>query len=113
MKLDSHESTRRWTSFAIAIVAAMSIFILMILMWLNRIDPVITHMILKNFKVIIGIPLSAAVAFIVIVFFRQSEKTITVKVPGFELNGSSGEIVLWILTFGAISMMIHLLWMPM
>jgi hypothetical protein len=90
--------------------AVLKTCVLAAALWANRYDTLLTNMVLKNFPVIIGLPLAAMAAFVVVVFFKQTETPMNVKLPGVELNGSSGEVFLWIVIFLAISSMIHLLW---
>jgi hypothetical protein len=104
------DTTRKWLALIVAIAALMAIDILALALWLNRFDPILTQIVLKNAPVIIGLPLAAAVSFVVVVFFKQSETPVVVKLPSIELSGSSGEVFLWLVTFVCISLMIHLLW---
>ncbi len=104
------DAIRRWASLVLAIAGLAGITTLIVAIWLNRFDPVLTDIALKNFPVIIGLPLAAIVAFVVVVFFKQAEAPMVVKFPGVELSGSSGEVFLWLVTFVTISSMIHWLW---
>lgn len=104
------DAARKWIGLVVALGALLAISILAVALWANRFDPVLTQMVLKNFPVIIGLPLAAAIGFVVVVFFKQSETPMVVKFPGIELSGSSGEVFLWLVIFLSISLMIHYLW---
>jgi hypothetical protein len=104
------DTTRKWMGLALSVAALAGIFISAVALWLNRFDPVTTELVLKNFTVIIGLPLAAIVAFVVVVFFKQAESPMTIKFPGIELSGASGEVFLWLVCFVSIAVMIHLLW---
>jgi hypothetical protein len=104
------DATRRWIGLGMSVVALAGISILAVALWLNRFDPVTTELVLKNFTVIIGLPLAAIMAFVVVVFFKQNERPMTIKFSGVELSGSSGEVFLWPVCFVAIAVMIHFLW---
>jgi hypothetical protein len=106
MKPLDWDVVRRWIALFVAIVVIIATVILAFVLWLNRFDPIV----LKNAKVIIGLPIAAAVSFVIVVFFKQSETPVVVKLYGIELSGSSGEVFLWVVTFVCISLMIHLLW---
>ena len=86
--------------------------ILALALWSNRSDPILTQIVSKNAPVIIELPIAGLFAFVIVVFFQQTEAPVVVKFPGIELTGSSGEVFLWLLTFVGISLMIHLLWVP-
>jgi|SRR5690242_18611980 len=106
----SIDEARKWLGLFFGIVVVIAAIILIALLWTSRFDPVLTTLVLKNFQVIIGMPIAALAAFVVLVFFRQSETPMTVKLPGFELSGSSGEVLLWLVVFCSITFTIHTLW---
>ena len=114
MKLNRLEwdAVRKWGALIVALVALTIIGILALALWSNRSDPILTQIVSKNAPVIIGLPIAGLFAFVIVVFFQQTEAPVVVKFPGIELTGSSGEVFLWLLTFVGISLMIHLLWVP-
>jgi hypothetical protein len=104
------DEARRWLGLGLGIVVIFAGIALIAALWFSRFDPVLTNLALKNFQVIIGLPVAALAAFVVVVFFRQSEQPMTIKLPGIEMTGSSGEVLLWLAVFAVITSFIHLLW---
>jgi hypothetical protein len=104
------EHLRRWLMLAIAVVAVSGIALLIVALWRNRYDPVLTQLAIANFPAIVGLPLAAVAAFIVVAVFRQSENPIEFEALGFKLKGAAGEIVLWIACFMSLVIEIRLLW---
>ena len=81
------------------------IFNLIILTLLQHADFVLQH-----YSGIVLAPVSAAVAFCVITAFSQTEGPIRFKGLGFEFEGASGPVVLWVLCWLAIMAAIRLIW---
>ena len=104
------DNARRWLALLIAVLALIGFACLLIALWWNRFDPVLTGMVTKNFVVIIGLPLAAITAFVVVTFFRQTEAPMIVKFLGLELSGPSGEVLLWLVIFAVTAMLIHSYW---
>ncbi len=56
--------------------------------------------VLKNFEMISGLPMAAALAFGIVVIFQNNTKgPVSVKVVGLELKGPAGPILLWAICF--------------
>jgi hypothetical protein len=104
------DEARKWLALGIAILAVVGILVLIGALWVNRMDPVLTAMATRNFVVIIGLPFSAIVAFIVVTFFRQNETPMTIKLFGLELSGSSGETFMWLVIFAVTSLLVNNFW---
>jgi hypothetical protein len=91
-------------------VAVAALTVLIWNLWVNRYDPVLTQLVVSNFAAIIGLPLAAVTAFIVIAILRQSEQPLEFEGLGFKFRGPAGEIVLWVGCFLASVGAIRLLW---
>ena len=63
-----------------------------------------------QFAAIIGLPMAAVAAFVIVAFFDQAEAPLEFEVPGLKFKGSSGQILLWVVCFLAIVGAIKLLW---
>jgi hypothetical protein len=50
----------------------------------------------EHFGAIIGLPGAAAVAFVLVVFLRQTEGPIEFEGFGFKLKGAAGQILMWV-----------------
>jgi hypothetical protein len=103
----------RWRNVAnmlIAVVALTAIAGFMWIVWVNRFDPVLTELVLKNFAAIIGLPFAFIGSFVVVALFRQSEGIVEFKALGVSLKGAAGQIVLWVICFLAITFAIASLW---
>ena len=113
--MDNHweqkvETFRRGASILIAVLGILGIVILLVALWSNRYDPVLTELVLANFTVIIGLPFAAIAAFVIVALFRQRESPLEFEGLGFKFKGAAGEIVLWNISFIVITGAIHLLW---
>jgi hypothetical protein len=103
------EHLRRWLMLGIAVIAVSGIAFLIVALWINCYDPVLTQLAIANFPAIVGLPLAAVAAFVVVAVFWQSEP-IEFEALGFKLKGAAGEIVLWIACFMTVVIGIRLLW---
>jgi hypothetical protein len=97
-------------NIGIALAALAATASLIVAAWVNRFDPVLTDLVVKNFPAIIGLPFAFIAAFVVVALFRQGSAPIEFTGLGLSFKGASGEIILWILCFLAISGSIRMLW---
>jgi hypothetical protein len=107
---EAFESLRRVTTLVLAVVAVAGLSGLIWAFWISRYDPVLTQVVVSNFAAIVGLPLAAVTAFIVVAILRQSEQPLEFEGLGFKFRGPAGEIVLWVGCFLAIVGAIRLLW---
>ena len=63
-----------------------------------------------QFAAVVGLPMAAVAAFIVVALFRQTEGPIEIEGPGFKLKGATGPVILWALCFWVIAWAIGALW---
>ena len=101
---------REIVNIILAIAGILIIGILIALLWINRFDTVLTNLVVSNFPAIIGLQFAFVAAFIVVALFRQGADPMEFGGFGLTFKGSAGEIVLWILSFLAITGTIHMLW---
>jgi hypothetical protein len=101
---------RQIINLGIALIAIAATAGLIAAAWFNRFDPVLSDLVVKNFAAIIGLPFAFIAAFVVVALFRQGAGPIEFDGFGLHFKGASGEIVLWILCFVAISGAMRLLW---
>jgi hypothetical protein len=64
----------------------------------------------KHFAALIGVPMAALMSMCVVTLLRYTAGPIEFKVPGFEFQGASGQVVLWVMCFLAIISAVKLLW---
>ena len=64
----------------------------------------------KHFAALLCVPMAALMAMCVVILLRFAAGPIEFKVPGFEFKGASGQVVLWVMCFLAITGSIKLLW---
>jgi hypothetical protein len=102
--------SRQLINIGIAIAALGGTALVIGLLWVNRFDPVVTDLVVRNFATIIGLPFAFIAAFVVVALFRQGDGVMEFKGFGLEFKGASGEIVLWVLCFLSIAGAIKLLW---
>jgi hypothetical protein len=104
------EHRRRSVNLAVALASLIGVILAVVVLWQERYDPVLTEIVSRNFAAIIGLPRAAMAAFVVVALFRQDERPLEFEGFGFKFRGASGEIVLWIACFGAITGAIYVLW---
>jgi hypothetical protein len=104
------EHRRRNLNLAVALISVAGVIAAVVALWLERYDPVLTEIVSRNFPAVIGLPMAAIAAFIVVALFRQDERPLEFEGFGFKFRRASGEIVLWIACFGVITGAIYLLW---
>jgi hypothetical protein len=63
-----------------------------------------------HFAAIIGLPGAAAVAFVIVVFLRQTDGPVEFEGLGFKFKGAAGQVVMWVLCFLAIAVAIKAVW---
>jgi hypothetical protein len=63
-----------------------------------------------HFAAIIGLPGAAAVAFILVIFLRQTDGPIEFEGFGFKIKGAAGQVILWAICFFVIAGAIKMLW---
>jgi hypothetical protein len=64
----------------------------------------------KQFGAMILVPMAALVALCVVIILEWTTGEIKLKVPGFELEGASGPIVLWVCCFLALVAGLRAFW---
>jgi hypothetical protein len=72
--------------------------------------PYANEILKDHYAAIIGLPASAAVSFILVVFLRQTDGPIEFEGLGFKFKGASGQVVMWVLCFLAFAGAIKLCW---
>lgn len=63
-----------------------------------------------HFAAIIGLPGAAAVAFVLVVFLRQTDGPVEFEGLGFKFKGAAGQVVMWVVCFLAIATAIKMCW---
>jgi hypothetical protein len=66
----------------------------------------------RNFAAMVGLPVAAVFAVFLVVVLQQTSGPIKFEGLGFKFEGTSGQVVLWILCFLAMAGAIKLLWAP-
>ena len=107
-------STEEWirlTAFGFAVVAVLGAAIVLSL----TIRVVVFQAwdwkeILTKFAAVIGLPGAAAVAFVLVVFLRQTDGPIEFEGLGFKFSGAAGQVIMWVICFLAIAGAIKLLY---
>lgn len=64
----------------------------------------------RNFAAIVGLPVAAVFAVFLVVVLQQTSGPVKFEGLGFKFEGSSGQVVLWIMCFLAMAGAIKLLW---
>lgn len=96
----------------LAILAAAFVFLMFVTgLALELGNAYWSSLIRDHFAAIIGLPVSAVGAFIIVVFLDHGSDTpIEFEAAGFKFKGTSGLVVLWLMCFLGIALTIKLLW---
>lgn len=94
--------------FVILVPLAGGLGLLLLLLRLRT--EILERILEKQFAAVIGLPLAAALAAFIVIGLRHTEGQIKFKGLGFEFEGASGQVVLWVVCFLAIAGAIRLLW---
>lgn len=79
--------------------------------FLRYTEPGLIVAIVKNhFAATIGLPMAALLAAFIVVSLRHSDGPMKFEGLGFKFEGSSGQVVLWVFCFLAITAAIRLVW---
>lgn len=97
------EKVRHTINIIVAVVSLAAVALLLGLVWVNRFDPVVSDLVVRNFAAVVGLPFAFLAAFIIVALFRQAEGEIEFEAVGVKMKGAAGQIVLWIMTFLAIT----------
>lgn len=101
---------KRVVGWLLTILVPLGGGIAIVLLALRTPPEILERIIEKQFAAVIGLPLAAALAAFVVVALRHSEGPIKFKAVGFEFEGASGQVMLWVICFLAIAGAIRLLW---
>jgi hypothetical protein len=74
-------------------------------------SPEFKKVLLEHFACVVGLPMAAiASLFIVLVCEIFARDKIRFKVLGFEFEGASGQVILWVLCFITMTAALNILW---
>ncbi len=65
-----------------------------------------------HFAATVGLPVAAVFSVFLVVVLQQASGPVKFEGLGFKFEGTSGQVVLWVLCFLAIACAIKLLWNP-
>ena len=101
---------KRVIAWLLVILAPLAGGIAIILLALRTPPDLLVRIIEKQFAVVVGLPLAAVLAAFIVIALRHTEGPIKLKGLGFEFDGASGQVILWVICFLAIAGAIHMLW---
>jgi hypothetical protein len=67
-------------------------------------------MIFHHFPAIVGLPMAAALAFLIVILLPQTYGNIEFKALGVTFKGAAGPVVLWLVCFLGISAAVRVFW---
>ena len=103
---------RKLLTLTLALYAIAGLAVLFIVLWQNRMDPLLAAIVTRNFAAIVGLPFCALASFIVVALFRQSEGPLEFEALTIKLKGAAGEILLWNVSFIVMVIALKALWVP-
>ena len=109
-KLRMKADPKRVIAWLLVILAPLAGGIAIILLALRTPPDLLVRIIEKQFAVVVGLPLAAVLAAFIVIALRHTEGPIKLKGLGFEFDGASGQVILWVICFLAIAGAIHMLW---
>ena len=65
-----------------------------------------------HFAAVVGLPCAALAALGLVMFLEQTSGAIEFEGLGFKFKGASGPIVMWVISFMAMTTAIKILWEP-
>lgn len=68
------------------------------------------EIITEHFAATVGLPFAAIAALVLVIILEASSGPMEFEALGFRFKGASGQVVLWIAVFLAITLAIKLLW---
>lgn len=71
---------------------------------------VMLEIVRQQFAAIVGLPIAGVFSVFLVVVLQQTTGPISFKGLGFEFEGTSGQVVLWMMCFLSIAGAIKLLW---
>jgi hypothetical protein len=63
-----------------------------------------------HIPVVVGLPIGATLAFVIVSFLRQVDGPIEFEGLGFKFKGAAGQVIMWVICFLAIAAAIHWCW---
>jgi predicted neutral ceramidase superfamily lipid hydrolase len=66
----------------------------------------------NHFAAVVGLPISAVFCVFLVVVLQQTSGPVKFEGLGFKFEGTSGQVVLWVLCFLAVAVAIKLVWNP-
>ena len=64
----------------------------------------------EHFAAVVGLPMAALLASFIVIALKYAEGPMEFEALGFKFRGASGQVILWIMCFLAITIAIRLLW---
>ena len=112
-KRDKHIEMMRIYSFWLAIISGTMVGLILLVFYTKELfkeNSWLIEIYKEHFVAAIGLPLCAVLALIVVIVFRNQDGNIKVSALGFKFEGSSGEIIMWVIIFLAEAIALKLLW---
>lgn len=104
---ERRERTTLLIALFFSIVVVYVIALLTMFEWKN---PGARQIVAEHFPVVVGIPFAVIMAFVIVAIFRSATGPIKFEAFGFKFQGASGETIMWVLCFLAITAAIKMLW---
>lgn len=104
----------KWT--LVLLLCAVLAFVVLLTVWVAFIHPHLSgaqyaQLTVKHVQAFIGLPMAAICALILVAVLRQrSGEGIKFKALGVEFTGPSGEVILWVVVYLAITGSLKMLW---
>jgi hypothetical protein len=96
------------------VITALTVFVFFIINTYISIYKTETFFYCSYFKehlaVFLGLPQAAAVSFAIVVFLRQTDGPFEFKILGLEAKGSSGQVIMRVFTFLAMTGAMRAVW---
>jgi hypothetical protein len=106
MDIDPKRIVALVLAIVVPVIAAGLFTGLLALLPFEKLLPIVT----QHFAAVVGLPFAALLAAFIVIALKHVEGPLRFEGLGFKFEGGSGEVVLWVICFLAITTAIRVLW---
>jgi hypothetical protein len=105
------EADYQIVAFWLAVIVCVLGFAAGVVVWISNFRaPWQLELLRDHYAAIIGLPSSAAGAFVIVTFFRQVAGPIKLSGFGLSVEGAGGPVILWAVCFLVMTIAIKMIW---
>lgn len=96
--------------FFVVFAGGLTAAVWVVYIWPRPDDALLTRLVHGHFPAVVGLPTVGFMSFLVVWAFRQTTGPMMIKVPGIELRGSAGPVLLWSVCVLLVSYAMTITW---